>query len=524
MRRRDRQSFALGALLGSVVQGRLDLSSARISCARDVCRRTFATDHVAGECSSSQIAYHASSASASAAVACVVRGGAVDDDYEQDRRRYDYGQPNGRDVRSRRPPRDGYRNSGDGPNDRGGAKDRRLMGDSRGEPSKREDRRGNFGRNEGFDRDPREQRRRNERPARGPGDAFDQRNQQTPGNGMPPPPPPPPQSKYDINPAETERLPINYSFARADVAAEERRKDEVLSPDNKEAADGTPYLDSDERYHLDRQRRRRDEDEDERLRASPRRDAVTTYMSAKRGAIKVRFGCVIVGAALGGFIGKSLLNDPKVAAVAFSLLLLVTGFLRNDYGELSRALGLAFVMTLNRTSSVRREYPTLPHIKAMLRQKPRKPFPPVDEGDSPWRYEPRYRDDPEFKMTYSLLAMGFVGSFCGGNVPVIPAWMGSIAGALVFAAMTMGSNARGDLGRSMGMRMVGLGKVALEINSELSVLRKGATVGGLIFDKIMVMDRKHRIKDKLVSIFNWGYERASSTFQKVQTDMQDDQR
>lgn len=506
------------------------MSSARISpetigssSARDVCRRAFAShNNVAGERSSSQIACHASPGSATAAVACV-RGGAVDNGYERDHR-YDYGQqPNGRDAsRNRRPPRDGHGNSGDRPNDRIRAKDERFRGDSR-EMRKREDRRGDFGRTEGIDRDPREQRRRNERPARGPGDAFD-KYQQTPGNRMPPPPPPPPQSKYDIDPADTDRLPINYSFARADVAAEERSKDEVLSPDSKEAGDGTPYLDSDERYYVYRQRSRRDEDEGERLRASPRRDAVTTYMSGKRGAIKVRFGCVVVGAALGGFIGKSLLNDPTVAAVSFSLLFLVTSFLRNDYGELSRALGLAFVMTLNRTSSVRREYPTMPHIKAMLRQKPRKPFPPVDEGDSPWRYEPRYRDDPEFKMTYSLLTMGFVGSFCGGNVPIIPAWMGSIAGALMFAAMTMGSNARGDLGRSMGMRMVGLGKVALEINSELSILRKGATVGGLIFDKIMVMDRKHRIKDKLVSIFNRGYEKVSSTFQQVQTDMQDDQR
>ena len=503
------------------------MSSARISSeticsARDVRRRTFATHSVAGGCSSSNVACHASSGSATAAAVCV-RGGAVNDDYEQDRRSFDaYGQPNGRDV-GRRPPRDGYRNSGVGPNERNGANDKRFRGGSR-ELRKREDRRGDFGRNEGFDRDPREPRRRNERPARGPpGDAFN-RYQRTPEHGMPPPPPPPSQSKYDINPEDTERLPINYSFARADVAAEERSKDEVLSPDSKEAGDGTPYLDFDERYNSYRQRSRRDDDDDERLRASPRRDAVTTYMSGKRGALKVRFGSVAVGAALGGFIGKSLLNDPKVAAAAFSLLFLFTSFLRNDYGELSRALGLAFVMTLNRTSSVRREYPTLPHIKAMLRQKPRKPFPPVDEGDSPWRYEPRYRDDPEFKMTYTLLAMGFVGSFCGGNVPIIPAWMGSIAGALMFAAMTMGSNARGDLGRSMGMRMVGLGKVALEINSELSILRKGATVGGLIFDKIMVMDRKHRIKDKLASIFNWGYEKASSTFQQVQTDMQDDKR
>lgn len=37
-------------------------------------------------------------------------------------------------------------------------------------------------------------------------------------------------------------------------------------------------------------------------------------------------------------IMQSLTNDPKTMAVVMSSLLFVTGFLRNDYGELSRAL------------------------------------------------------------------------------------------------------------------------------------------------------------------------------------------
>ena len=209
-------------------------------------------------------------------------------------------------------------------------------------------------------------------------------------------------------------------------------------------------------------------------------------------------------------------------SIVMSSLLLVAGFLRNDYGELSRALGLALVLTLQRTGSVRREYPTLPHLKAMVRQGPRRPFPPVEDGGSPWRYEPTYQDDPEFKMTYALLAMSLVGSFCGGNVPILPAWMGGILGAVTFASATTGSNARGDLGRSMGMRLVGLVRVALAINSELRILGKAATVGGLVFDKVMIVDRKHRIKDKIVAICKWGYEKVSRTAEQVKEEMQDE--
>ena len=216
------------------------------------------------------------------------------------------------------------------------------------------------------------------------------------------------------------------------------------------------------------------------------------------------------------------MNDPLMMSIVMSALLFVAGFLRNDYGELSRALGLALVLTLQRTGSVRREYPTLPHLKAMVRQGPRRPFPPVEDGGSPWRYEPTYRDDPEFKMTYALLAMSLVGSFCGGNVPILPAWMGGILGAVTFASATTGSNARGDLGRSMGMRLVGLVRVALAINSELRILGKAATVGGLVFDKVMIVDRKHRIKDKIVAICKWGYEKVSRTAEQVKEEMQDE--
>ncbi|KAL9181220.1 hypothetical protein ACHAXT_010025 [Thalassiosira profunda] len=356
----------------------------------------------------------------------------------------------------------------------------------------------------------------------------------------PPPPPPPPTDGMNINPAETERTPIHYMFPTAEAAAEERRGDTLeegmtMKPDNisiERDAPDLPFLDVDQEEYAGREgsrerrrRRRDDDDDDERYRASPRRDAVTVHMATRRGALQVRLGSVIVGAALGGFLGKSLLNDPLTLSLALASLLFVTGFLRNDYGELSRALGLAFVFTLQRCRSVRKEYPTLPHVKAMIRQSQRRPFPPVEEGSSPWKYEPIYRDDPDFKMTYVLLAMALVGSFCGGNVPLIPQWIGGIAGALAFASFTMGANARGDLGRAMGMRIVALVQVVLiDINSELRILGKAATVGGLIFDKVMIMDRKHRIKDRIVAICKWGYDKVSRTAEQVKEDMQEDER
>lgn len=111
-------------------------------------------------------------------------------------------------------------------------------------------------------------------------------------------------------------------------------------------------------------------------------------------------------------------------------------FLRNPYGEFVKALGMALILALQRTRYIRRSYPTWCHVKASLRAGDRRPFPPTVDVDSPWAYRPTRRSDPDFRMLYSLIAMAFVGSTCGGNLPLIPAWMGSLVGAGFFALST----------------------------------------------------------------------------------------
>jgi hypothetical protein len=113
-------------------------------------------------------------------------------------------------------------------------------------------------------------------------------------------------------------------FPTADTAATVRQITDVQMNDDEinmekskmgeEDAMDVPFLDVEEEFvDRDRGRRRRirddneDVDDDDDLqyrRSSPRRDAVTIFMSTRRGAMKVRVGSMIVGAAIGGFIGK----------------------------------------------------------------------------------------------------------------------------------------------------------------------------------------------------------------------------
>ena len=90
------------------------------------------------------------------------------------------------------------------------------------------------------------------------------------------------------------------------MAASERSRDETTNDLDPMGGPDLPIEDADDQYvrsEENRERRRRRSDDDDRY-ASPRRDAVTMYMSTRLGAAKVRVGSIIVGAAIGSFIGK----------------------------------------------------------------------------------------------------------------------------------------------------------------------------------------------------------------------------
>lgn len=195
---------------------------------------------------------------------------------------------------------------------------------------------------------------------------------------------------------------------------------------------------------------------------------------------------------------QSLMNNSSPLNLVFSVLFIVCTVLRNAYGELSRALGMALILALQRTRNIRQQYPCWPHIKACLAAGPRMPT--------------------DYPLMQSVLSMALVGVVCGGNLPLLPTWMGALAGGASMAMITTLPTANGDLARSMGMRVVSLAQEVLEINSELRILPKLAVVSGKIFDRIMILDRKHRIKDKIVATVSWGYEQVTRTAQKVQED------
>jgi hypothetical protein len=187
---------------------------------------------------------------------------------------------------------------------------------------------------------------------------------------------------------------------------------------------------------------------------------------------------------------------------------MITTLFRNPYGELVRALGMAFILVLSRTTRIRKTYPSHRYLLPFWGLAPRRPFPP---SRNPWRYTPQRPRDPEFQMLMTLAAMAVVGSAVGGNLPLIPTWLGALCGAATFCFGTTLPSARGDLCRCMGMRVVQVTIDLWDIQGDLRLWPKIGIVSSKILDKMLVLDRKHRIKDRIVDTVSMIYQQVSKT-------------
>ena len=108
-------------------------------------------------------------------------------------------------------------------------------------------------------------------------------------------------------------------------------------------------------------------------------------------------------------------------------------------------------------------------------------------------------------------------------MPLLPSWMGALAGAAAFGttttynrpeSITMG--AVGDLSRTMGMRVSQLARIGWQTQAELRVLPQSAAVATKILDKLLVLDRKHSIRNRIVTMLGWMYDQGRNAANQMQ--------
>jgi hypothetical protein len=260
--------------------------------------------------------------------------------------------------------------------------------------------------------------------------------------------------------------------------------------------------------------------------ASARQDVVTRYiMESYWNRCSITLGSAMVGCLVTAFLGQSLLGHvPSVSIIiATSILFSILTWLRNNiYGELIRAISLTIIFSFQRSIQIRNQYPAHQYLyNAIIGdtttnvKRRRQPFPPTN---NPWTWSSNNEDDDiEFQMIPTVIAMAFIGSVIGTNLPILPSSFGALLGAATFAYTTTLSSSRGDLCRCMGMRIVALVREFITIaNTDLHLPNKSAVVASAILDKLLILDRQHSIRQRIGSAIS----ALIDTISRIQRDMQ----
>jgi hypothetical protein len=250
------------------------------------------------------------------------------------------------------------------------------------------------------------------------------------------------------------------------------------------------------------------------------------YRSTLKGRLAISTSTTLMGATWGALLGQAILSRPQFFAKPCALVcfLLASGWvpLRGNarlFIPWIQSLGLTWILFLHRSRSIRRTYATGPYLSALLGRTPRRRYP--SSTPNPWRVTAATRlQDAHFRMLPTLLAMALVGGVCGGTLPLLPTWLGGLVGAVTCAYTTTLRTPRGDLCRIMGMRVVAGGQTLLQVLNELDVPRQTGVVTNLIMGWLLILDRQHKIKDRLIQAAAWVYAFAMRRLGQLQRDYQ----
>lgn len=235
--------------------------------------------------------------------------------------------------------------------------------------------------------------------------------------------------------------------------------------------------------------------------ASARSDPVTRHWSSRTLHLPSRATAALWGAATGAFGGHALMlprSTIRGLSTVLAIAFVVLTFVRNNvFADLIRCLVVATFRALQRFRRIRRRYPT--HVAACLGMGTRRPFP-----------TPAQEEEEDFPKLYSTLAASVVGSLVVGTLPLLPTWLGALLGLAAGGYLTTRPTARGDLARTVGARVVALLRESAAVNRELRVLPACGAVAEVVWDRLLFLDRQHRIRDKVTGAVGWMYQQAMS--------------
>ena len=284
-----------------------------------------------------------------------------------------------------------------------------------------------------------------------------------------------------------EPQPIQYAFPSQEEARRRQQRDgrtTRISSDTSDEALPQTFVD---------QPAAAMSDDDVPAYATPR--GVDPLLQSLHGRLLVAGAASLVGALFGLFVGRSLGLGDLLTQLTAILWFLLSFYRNNPYGDLVQACGLAACRLWQRYGRIRRRYP----VWGASQQRP------VQE-----------------QRLQVLLCLTLIGAVCGSHIPLLPSWMGALAGAASLVVLSQAPNRKGNLVRSLGLRAAALAGEAWNIQDELAIGPKAGKVASRLLDKLLILDRKHRLKDKIVGVSGWAFEQVSRAVSQVQESRDED--
>ena len=178
-------------------------------------------------------------------------------------------------------------------------------------------------------------------------------------------------------------------------------------------------------------------------------DLTPLYTKSVVSQLSVAFCSGICISILSTIFMKMVLNySHTIIVTVSSILFALASFHKGEVAELSKALGVFFILLLRPSQLTGGMFTIAEQVKAACLLSARKPFPP---SENPWSYvyDPNVTGSIQFKMTNCLMGIIFGGAFCGWSVarsiPLFPTWLGALLLASCCGYLGTVRDSRGDL-------------------------------------------------------------------------------
>uniref|UniRef100_A0A7S2RK47 Uncharacterized protein n=1 Tax=Rhizochromulina marina TaxID=1034831 RepID=A0A7S2RK47_9STRA len=248
----------------------------------------------------------------------------------------------------------------------------------------------------------------------------------------------------------------------------------------------------------------------------PRHGPLPDLVDARRrtvaGKAAVALSSSVAGSMVAAVVSAYIVHHLWSSVAVGVLLGFALSFIPGKLGDLTRALGVTLLLTLERRKALSGRFPFMRQLKCTLVRR-RSRF-PLNAPANLWRHSA-----DGFSMTAVVLAAGLLGCAIGLTIAdaarlsrfLIPHWLVALAAGGVMSSVTTAESVEGDLARCASMKAVGVARLVFDAAGDTRVASKTLSVAGLAGRKLAAFDQQYEVTRKVGRGVSWFVSRMSSS-------------